>query len=223
MERCLECPQAKRCRLPAETGLHPDNMTALIPGLRSLRTPCAGSQQPKIPGYKRIIMENADRYRRATFAAGCFWDAEAAFRRIGGVVATAVGYTGGTIPDPTYELVSSGTTGHAEAVEIIYDPDTVTFDLLLGAFWEMHDPAQDGGQGDYTGSQYRSAIYCHDDTQKDAALASRSRLALSETFQNRPVVTEILPATTFWLAEESHQQFYEKCGQSYCTCRQADD
>jgi methionine-S-sulfoxide reductase len=158
--------------------------------------------------------------RRATFAAGCFHDVEAAFRRIEGVIETVAGYTGGTLPDPGYEQVEAGTTDHAEAVGIVYDPSVVPYNQLLDLFWAIHDPTQSDGQGDYSGTQYRSAIFYHDDEQKAAALASRDRLAAAETYGERPIVTEILPATTFWPAEECHQQFYEKCGRSFCASRQ---
>jgi len=167
-------------------------------------------------------MEDGERYRRATFAAGCFWDVEAAFRRMEGIIATAAGYTGGTFSDPTYEQVAKGTSGHAEAVEIIFDPAIVTYDRLLDFFFEMHDPTQQGRQGDYTGPQYRSAIFYHDEEQKTAALAARERMQQTGKYKDNPV-TEIVPATTFWLAEECHQQFYEKCGQGYCTSRQVDE
>lgn len=159
-------------------------------------------------------------YRKATFAAGCFWDVEAAFRNIEGVLETVVGYTGGSVPEPTYEQVASGTTGHAEAVGVVYDPAILTYDKLLDAFWDMHDPAHGGGQGDYSGPQYRSAIFYHDEDQRIAALASRDRLAAAKRYGNRPIITEILPATTFWPAEECHQQFYAKCGQSHVASRQ---
>jgi len=168
-------------------------------------------------------MDEADPYRRATFAAGCFWDAEAAFRRRDGIIATAVGFTGGQVPEPTYEQVGVGKSGHAEAVDIIFDPMIVSYDQLLDWFWEMHDPTRQGQQGDYSGSQYRSAIYFHNEEQKRAALASRDRLQRSEKFRHVPVVTEILPASRFWPAEECHQQFYEKCGQGYCISRQVDE
>jgi len=168
-------------------------------------------------------MEDANRYRRATFAAGSFWDAEAAFRRLDGIVATRTGYTGGTLPEPTYEQVSKGTTGHAEAVEIIFDPGTIAYDQLLNAFWAMHDPTRQEDQGDYSGPQYRSAIYYQDLDQKVATLASRERLSRSGKYRDRPVVTEVIPASQFWPAEECHQQFYEKCARGYCTSRQVDE
>jgi methionine-S-sulfoxide reductase len=156
---------------------------------------------------------------KATFAAGCFWDAEAAFRKTDGVLETVVGYTGGSVPDPGYEQVESGTTGHAEAVGIVFDPAVVSYDALLEIFWGIHDPAQTGGQGEYTGSQYRSVIFYHNEDQKAVAIRSRNRLAATEKYRNRPILTEILPASEFWPAEECHQRFYEKCGQGYCTSR----
>lgn len=162
-------------------------------------------------------------YERATFAAGCFWDLEAAFRRVEGVVETVTGYTGGTVRDPTYGLVEEGSTGHVEAVGIVFNPAQVTYDRLLDLFWTFHDPTRADGQGDYTGPQYRPVIFYHNETQQEAARASRDRLAVSRRYGDRPIVTDILPAQTFWMAEEGHQQFYEKCARGYCTSRQADD
>jgi methionine-S-sulfoxide reductase len=165
-------------------------------------------------------MEQSGRFEKATFAAGCFWDVEAAFRMTGGILETVAGYTGGTLPDPRYEQVESGSTGHAEAVGIVFDPAVITYDKLLEVFWNLHDPTQAGGQGDYRGVQYRSVIFWHNDNQKTAALNSRDRLQKSGKYGNRPVLTEILPASAFWPAEECHQQFYEKCGQRYGAGRQ---
>ncbi|MDD1693363.1 MAG: peptide-methionine (S)-S-oxide reductase MsrA [Methanoregula sp.] len=157
---------------------------------------------------------------KATFAAGCFWDLEAAFRMVDGVVMTVVGYTGGTLPDPDYEQVGSGSTGHVEAAGVVYDPSVISYDQLLDIFWAMHDPTRTDGQGDYTGPQYRSIIFYYDEKQKEIAFASRDRLVVSKQYGGRPIVTEILPASTFWPAEECHQQFYEKCGRGFCTSRQ---
>jgi peptide-methionine (S)-S-oxide reductase len=169
------------------------------------------------------MMDNPDQYQRATFAAGNFFDAEAAFRRVCGVVATATGYAGGSVPDPTYEQVSGGDSGHAEAVQIIFDPALVSYDDLLALFWEIHDPTRQGQQGDYDGPQYRSIIFYHDDTQKAAAVASRGRVHVPGKVEQKPVVTDILPVPRFWLAEECHQQFYEKCLRSHCISRQVDE
>jgi peptide-methionine (S)-S-oxide reductase len=165
-------------------------------------------------------MTDPARLARASFAAGCFWDLEAAFRRVDGVIETLTGYTGGTVTDPGYEQVSTGTTGHAEAVGLVFDPSVISYDRLLDIFWQLHDPTRADGQGDYTGPQFRSAIFYHDEEQKKAAYASRDRLAASGTFGSASIVTEILPASVFWPAEECHQQFYEKCALGYCTSRQ---
>lgn len=166
------------------------------------------------------MSDPSTRLEKATFAAGCFWDVEAAFRKVDGVLDTVAGYTGGSLPDPSYEQVESATTGHAEAVGIVFDPAVVSYDQLLDIFWGMHDPAQVGGQGEYTGSQYRSIIFCHNEKQKTAAVRSRDRLAASGKFGDRSIITDILHAPAFWPAEECHQWFYEKCGQGYCTSRQ---
>jgi peptide-methionine (S)-S-oxide reductase len=165
-------------------------------------------------------MEPIEKPGKATFAAGCFWDLEAAFRNIEGVLETVTGYTGGSVPDPCYEDVERGTTGHVEAVGIVFDPAIVSYNQILDLFWDLHDPKQASGQGEYTGSQYRSVIFCHNEEQKTTAIRSRDRLAALKKYRNRPICTEILPASVFWPAEECHQRFYEKCGQGYCTGRQ---
>lgn len=141
-------------------------------------------------------------YEKATFAAGCFWGIEAAFRRVKGVVATAVGYTGGTIPEPSYETVSTGTTGHAEAVEVTFDPVVVSYERLLDLFWSIHDPTQLNRQGPDIGSNYRSAIFCHSPEQHAAAIASKRKLEATGKFRGHNITTEIVPASTFWPAEE---------------------
>jgi peptide-methionine (S)-S-oxide reductase len=164
-------------------------------------------------------MEQPGQPGKATFAAGCFWDVEATFRKVRGVLETVTGYTGGSLPHPGYEQVETGATGHAEAVGIVFDPSVVSYDQLLDVFWDLHDPAQTDGQGNYTGSQYRSVIFYHNQKQKTAAIHSRDRLAASEKYRDHPILTEILPSSTFWPAEECHQRFYEKCGQGYCTSR----
>jgi peptide-methionine (S)-S-oxide reductase len=152
---------------------------------------------------------------KATFAAGCFWGVEAAFRQVPGVVDTAVGYTGGSLANPTYENVCTDRTGHAEAVEVTFDPSRVRYEDLLNVFWENHDPTQKNRQGPDVGTQYRSAIFFHDPAQRDAAIASRDRLEKSGRFR-RPIVTEIVPAATFWRAEEYHQKYLEKRGLATC-------
>jgi peptide-methionine (S)-S-oxide reductase len=152
---------------------------------------------------------------RATFGAGCFWGVEVAFRQVPGVVSTAVGYLGGTLLNPTYEDVCSGRTGHAEVVEVTYDPGRVSYDDLLNVFWVNHDPTTLNRQGPDRGTQYRSAIFYHDERQKAAAEASKERLGTSGRFP-RPIVTEITPASTFYRAEEYHQRYLEKHGLASC-------
>jgi peptide-methionine (S)-S-oxide reductase len=151
----------------------------------------------------------------ATFAAGCFWGVEAAFRQVPGVVDTAVGYTGGSVPNPTYEDVCTDRTGHAEAVRVEFDPARVSYDRLLEVFWENHDPTTKNRQGPDMGTQYRSAIFFHDAEQEKAASESRNRLEKSGRYR-RPVVTEIVPAKEFWQAEEYHQRYLEKRGLAHC-------
>jgi peptide-methionine (S)-S-oxide reductase len=156
-----------------------------------------------------------DKTEKALFAAGCFWGVEAAFRRVDGVVATTVGYSGGTTQSPTYEQVCSGRTGHAEAVEVIYDPSRVTYDELLEVFWESHDPTTLNRQGPDVGAQYRSAIFYLNPRQETAARESKETLNAGGRFK-RPIVTEVTAASTFWPAEDYHQQYFEKRGISHC-------
>jgi peptide-methionine (S)-S-oxide reductase len=146
---------------------------------------------------------------KAVFAAGCFWGVEAAFRQAPGVTATAVGYTGGSTINPTYEEVCAGDTGHAEAVEVQFDPAKVTYEQLLDVFWNSHDPTTLNRQGPDVGSQYRSAIFFLSPGQQAAAIASKNSLEQSGKYK-RPVVTEITPAAEFHRAEEYHQQYFEK-------------
>ena len=148
---------------------------------------------------------------KATFAAGCFWGVEAAFRRVKGVTSTAVGYTGGHLKDPSYEDVCSGTTGHAEAVLVEYDSAQVSYDDLLAVFWGNHDPTTPNRQGPDVGEQYRSVIFFHNSEQQKRAEASKSELEKSGRFK-RPIVTEITPSGEFYLAEDYHQQYFEKRG-----------
>jgi peptide-methionine (S)-S-oxide reductase len=155
---------------------------------------------------------------KATFGAGCFWGVEAAFRRLPGVSATAVGYAGGHMEHPTYELVCTYRTGHAEVVEVDYDPARVGYEELLEVFWSAHDPTQLNRQGPDVGRQYRSAIFFHDAEQERAARASKEALEASGRFR-RPIVTEITPAGRFWRAEEYHQQYFEKRGLASCALR----
>ena len=155
---------------------------------------------------------------KATFGAGCFWGVEAAFRSVKGVVSTQVGYSGGRTPDATYEQVCSGRTGHAEAVEVTYDPTQVTYDDLLRVFWENHDPTTPNRQGPDVGDQYRSAIFFQSPEQEAAAKASAAVLEAAKRFR-RPIVTQIVPAGPFYRAEEYHQQYLEKRGQAACHIR----
>jgi peptide-methionine (S)-S-oxide reductase len=151
--------------------------------------------------------------QRATLAAGCFWGIEASLREIEGVVYTSVGYSGGTTVDPTYDQVCSGTTGHAESVEVWFDPSVVGYGDLLATFWSMHDPTSRNRQGWDFGSQYRSAIFFHDAEQEQLAIASRDEHQESLT---RPIVTEIAPAGQFYAAEDYHQRYFEKNGGAFC-------
>lgn len=148
---------------------------------------------------------------KATFGAGCFWGVEAAFRRLDGVVATTVGYSGGTLEAPSYADVCSGQTGHAEVVEVLYDPSIVSYDDLLVAFWRIHDPTTLNRQGPDIGSQYRSVIFFHTPEQEAAAHASKEKLAASRRHA-RPIVTEITAAQPFYRAEDYHQQYYDRHG-----------
>ena len=150
----------------------------------------------------------------ATFAAGCFWGTEEYFRKIPGVVETRVGYTGGTVANPKYEDTNDGHTGHAESVELKFDPKKVSYESLLDGFFKMHDPTTKNHQGNDVGSQYRSAIFYNSDQQKLAALAFKKRVEASGAW-NAPVVTEIQPAGKFWQAEAHHQKYLQKDPSGY--------
>ncbi len=152
---------------------------------------------------------------KATFAAGCFWGVEATFRQIPGVTSTRVGYTGGDFQNPTYKDVCTDRTGHAEAVEVEYDPAKVSYGDLLQVFWENHDPTQLNRQGPDFGSQYRSAVFFHSPEQEQQARKSKEELEKSKRF-SRPIVTQIVPASTFYEAEDYHQQYLEKRGLASC-------
>jgi peptide-methionine (S)-S-oxide reductase len=148
---------------------------------------------------------------RATFAAGCFWGVESAFRKMEGVSATCVGYIGGTVEHPTYQEVCSDMTGHAEAVQLEFDPSVIPYEELLDLFWNIHDPTQLNRQGPDVGTQYRSAIFTHTEEQSAKARAGKEELEKSGKYGN-PIVTEILPAPVFYMAEDYHQQYLEKRG-----------
>ncbi len=152
---------------------------------------------------------------KATFAAGCFWGVEAEFRQIPGVVSTSVGYTGGQTKDPTYKQVCTDRTGHAEAVEVVYDPSRVSYLQLLMVFWENHDPTTLNRQGPDIGSQYRSAVFYHTPEQQAAAVASKEELERSGRYR-RPIVTQIVTAPDYYPAEDYHQQYLEKRGLATC-------
>jgi peptide-methionine (S)-S-oxide reductase len=151
----------------------------------------------------------------ATFGAGCFWGVEVTFRQVPGVKDALVGYLGGTLANPTYKDVCTGKTGHAEVVQVQYDPAQVTYDKLLDVFWESHNPTTLNRQGPDVGTQYRSAIFYHSAEQKDAAQKSKARLEASGKLR-RPVVTEITAASTFYPAEDYHQRYLEKRGLASC-------
>jgi len=156
-----------------------------------------------------------DQLDKATFAAGCFWGVESLFRQVPGVVDAAVGYTGGQTTEPTYKDVCTGRTGHAEAVEVLFDPARVSYDRLLDVFWTGHDPTTPNRQGPDRGTQYRSGVFYHDDAQRVAAEASKERWNRSGRVRG-PIVTEITPASTFYRAEEYHQRYNEKHGLAGC-------
>jgi len=155
---------------------------------------------------------------KAIFAAGCFWGVEATFRQLPGVLSTRVGYTGGKTENPTYKQVCTDATGHAEAVEVEYDPAKLSYDKLLEVFWENHDPTQLNRQGPDWGTQYRSAIFFTSPEQEAAAKASKEALENSRHFSKK-IVTQIVPAVTFYEAEEYHQQYLEKKGLASCHIR----
>jgi len=152
---------------------------------------------------------------KATFGAGCFWGVEEAFRKMKGVVSTRVGYTGGYFESPAYEDVCSGNTGHVEAVEVEYDPTIVSYAELLDLFWKIHDPTSLNRQGPDIGEQYRSVIFFHDLEQEAEARASKDKLETSGVYK-RPIVTEIMPVSRFYQAEQYHQRYLEKRGMSHC-------
>jgi len=151
----------------------------------------------------------------ATFGAGCFWGIEAAFRRVPGVLDAAVGYSGGHTQNPNYQEVCTDTTGHAEVVQVTFDPEKVSYDQLLNVYWTIHDPTQVNRQGPDYGAQYRTAIFFHSPEQEAAAKKSKQALEAGGKLR-RPVATEITPAGPFWRAEEYHQRYLEKRGAASC-------
>jgi methionine-S-sulfoxide reductase len=160
-------------------------------------------------------MTEEKRIETATFAGGCFWGMEAILSQIEGVLETTVGYTGGSVENPTYQQVKTGKTGHAEAVQIKFDPNVLSYEVLLDYFWRMHDPTTLNRQGVDVGSQYRSAIFYHNEKQREAAEKSKSKFDQSGVFE-RKAVTQIVPATAFYKAEEYHQNYFARTGGSVC-------
>jgi len=152
---------------------------------------------------------------KATFGAGCFWGVEASFRELKGVTATAVGYAGGALDSPSYQDVCTGHTGHAEVVEVEFDPSEISYERVLDVFWQSHDPTTLNRQGPDIGTQYRSAIFVHTPEQQTAAQQSKDALEQSGRLP-RPIVTEVTPASTFYRAEEYHQRYLEKRGLAHC-------
>lgn len=163
-----------------------------------------------------VLRDNGIIMEKATFGAGCFWGVEAAFRQVNGVVSTAVGYSGGHLPNATYKDVCSGRTGHAEVVQVEYEPTQVSYDDLLKVFWENHDPTTLNRQGPDVGAQYRSAIFFHTPEQESAAKASKEKMQAG--YKNK-IVTEITAASEFYRAEDYHQQYLEKRGLAHCSIR----
>jgi peptide-methionine (S)-S-oxide reductase len=163
-----------------------------------------------------LIQETAMAIETATFGAGCFWGVELTFSQVDGVVSTAVGYMGGAHASPSYEDVCSGTTGHAEVVHVKYDPDKVGYDALLDVFWDNHNPTTADRQGPDVGTQYRSVIFYHSEDQRAAAEASKAQREQSGRWPG-PIVTQVVAAETFHLAEDYHQQYLAKRGQSSCS------
>ncbi|MDQ3845490.1 MAG: peptide-methionine (S)-S-oxide reductase MsrA [Bacteroidota bacterium] len=159
-----------------------------------------------------------ERTDTATFGTGCFWCTEAIFEQLKGVLKVTSGYSGGTVKNPTYKQVCTGETGHAECVQIIYEPDKISYDELLQVFWQVHDPTTLNRQGADVGTQYRSAIFYHNDEQKEKAEHYKEALNKSGAFNN-PIVTEIVPATAFYPAEDYHQEYYQnnKNTNPYCS------
>jgi peptide-methionine (S)-S-oxide reductase len=149
---------------------------------------------------------------KATFGSGCFWCSEDVFRQVRGVKSAEVGYMGGWLENPKYEDVCTDKTGHAEVVQVEYDPSAVSYDELLDVFWNSHDPTTLNRQGPDVGTQYRSVVFTHDAAQEISAKDKMDKLQESPRLAGKKIVTEILPASTFWKAEEYHQQYYEKCG-----------
>ncbi|SHN13303.1 peptide-methionine (S)-S-oxide reductase MsrA [Chitinophaga sp. CF418] len=174
----------------------------------------SGKSKDKVPGDMEV--SNNVKTEKATFGGGCFWCTEAQFQYLDGVTKVESGYAGGTVPNPTYEQVSTGTTGHAEVIQVTYDPSKITYEELLQAFWQSHDPTQLNRQGNDVGTQYRSVIFYHNEDQHKLAELYKEKLQQSGAY-DKPVVTEIAPMTAFYKAEDYHQNYYNENGsQPYC-------
>ena len=182
---------------------------------RMAASQAANNTKPSVARPTRSLHRADMNTEKATFGAGCFWGVEATFRNVRGVVSTAVGYAGGTKENPTYEDVCTDKTGHAEVVQVEFDPSQVTYDELLDVFWSNHNPTTLNRQGPDVGTQYRSVIFYHSPEQKSAAETSRDKIDKSGRFR-RAVVTQIEEAPKFWRGEEYHQRYLQKRGQSHC-------
>jgi peptide-methionine (S)-S-oxide reductase len=177
---------------------------------------CAQGRQTKDKVPENMEIPNNVKTEQATFGGGCFWCTEAQFQYLDGVLKVESGYAGGTVPNPTYDEVCSGTTGHAEVIQVTYDPAKISYEELLQAFWQSHDPTQLNRQGNDVGTQYRSVIFYHNEEQHKLAELYKDKLQHSGAY-DQPVVTEIAPITTFYKAENYHQNYYNQNGsQPYC-------
>lgn len=208
--------------LAGDVGQVVDADTGSIPEDACMSRPCydrgGDMEDTSIPGSDEGKVETPQytdpatlKGSAATFAAGCFWGVEDKFKKVEGVTDTTVGYTGGTVQEPTYKQVCSGSTGHAEAIQVEYDPSVVSYEELLDVFWAIHDPTQLDRQGPDIGTQYRSAIFYHNEEQQQQAEASKARLNESGRYK-KPIVTKIEPVGLFWAAEDYHQDYLDKNG-----------
>lgn len=185
--------------------------------LMTLLASCSGQAQVQLKGDENVKIKNPQTMEQATFGSGCFWCSEAIFQELKGVVKVESGYSGGTVKNPSYREVCTGTTGHAEVVNITYDPKVVSFDELLEVFWKTHDPTTLNRQGNDEGTQYRSVIFYHNEEQKRLAEAYKKKLDEAHIW-DKPIVTEITPFTVFYKAEDYHQDYYSLNGsQPYCS------
>jgi peptide-methionine (S)-S-oxide reductase len=189
---------------------------AILAGLGFLVLAACADQSADTPATQASTQESNMKTETATFAMGCFWGSEATFKKVPGVVSARVGYAGGRVANPTYEEVCTETTGHAESVEVVFDPSKVTYQQLLNVFFENHDPTTVDQQGPDFGAQYRSVIFYHSPEQKKLAEAEKAKRDASGDYVG-PIVTQIVPAGTFYSAEEYHQDYFAKMGVNY-TC-----